>query len=49
MGSKGVVIEIDGESHDGRFLYDIERQRLPSSALRIALVRSSSLSIKHGA
>ena len=27
-----LVIEIDGESHDGRFLYDMERQRELESA-----------------
>ena len=27
-----LAIEIDGESHDGRFLYDMERQRVLESA-----------------
>ena len=27
-----LVIEIDGESHDGRFPYDMERQRVLESA-----------------
>ena len=30
-GTEGVVIEIDGESHEGRFSYDMQRQQFLES------------------
>jgi len=44
-GIEGVVIEIDGESHDGRFLYDMERQRVLES-MGLRLLRFSDSDVK---
>ena len=40
-----LAIEIDGESHDGRFLYDMERQRVLES-MGLTLLRFSDSDVK---
>ncbi len=40
-----LTIEIDGESHDGRFLYDMERQRVLES-MGLTLLRFSDSDVK---
>jgi very-short-patch-repair endonuclease len=41
----GLVIEIDGESHDGRFRYDSERQKFLESA-GLAVLRFDDADVK---
>jgi len=40
-----LAIELDGESHDGRFLYDMERQRVLES-MGLTLLRFSDSDVK---
>jgi very-short-patch-repair endonuclease len=40
-----LVIEIDGESHDGRFLYDVERQKFLES-IGLTVLRFSDADVK---
>ncbi len=40
-----LVIEIDGESHDGRFQYDMERQRTLESA-GLTVIRFNDKDVK---
>jgi very-short-patch-repair endonuclease len=40
-----LAIEIDGESHDGRFLYDMEKQRVLES-MGLTLLRFSASDVK---
>ncbi len=40
-----LVIEIDGESHDGRFQYDVERQRFLES-IGLAVLRFNDVDVK---
>ncbi|MFH1825453.1 MAG: DUF559 domain-containing protein [Candidatus Firestonebacteria bacterium] len=40
-----LVIEIDGESHDGRFQYDMERQRL-LELMGLTVIRFNDVDVK---
>ena len=40
-----LVIEIDGESHDGRFLYDVERQKFLES-VGLTVIRFNDADVK---
>ena len=44
-GTEGVVIEIDGESHEGRFSYDMQRQQFLES-MGLTVIRFNDADVK---
>ncbi len=44
-GTEGVVIEIDGESHEGRFSYDMQRQQFLESR-GLTVIRFNDADVK---
>ena len=47
-GTEGVVIEIDGESHDGKFSYDMHRQSFLES-MGLTVLRFNDADVKRDA
>jgi hypothetical protein len=45
IGTEGVVIEIDGESHEGRFSYDMQRQQFLES-MGLTVIRFNDADVK---
>jgi len=44
-GTEGVVIEIDGEGHEGRFSYDMQRQQFLES-MGLTVIRFNDADVK---